>query len=52
MKAVSCGTLIDGDSDRPREDVVILVDGGRVVDVVEDDSDVPAGADRADHTSE
>ena len=41
LTAVRCGTLIDGVSDAPRRNVVLLVEGNLVREIV---SEVPPGA--------
>ncbi|HMK38711.1 MAG TPA: amidohydrolase family protein [Bacteroidota bacterium] len=41
LKAIRCGTLIDGVSESPRKNVVLIVEGNMIKDV---SADLPAGA--------
>lgn len=51
MRAISCGTLIDGLADEPISDAVILTEDGKIRDVGPADTvSIPSGAERIDHS--
>lgn len=51
MKAIECGTLIDGESDAPLRDAVVLVEDGRIREVGPREAvTVPDDAERIDHS--
>jgi imidazolonepropionase-like amidohydrolase len=53
MKAIDCGTLVDGTGREPITDARILVEEGRVVEVGPTESvSVPDDAERVDHSGE